>query len=237
MKKEIVIGIIINTIFFVLISIANYNFITLDITPYITKTIASILFLLCGLFNLIYIIIVKNNEYRKFAIIMVVGLAFACAGDILLIDFFPVGAASFAIGHIFYFAAFCVLSKVHWLDIAIGGGIFAASLLLLLLYPFEFNGMLPLVIPYALIISLMLGKAVSNLFVKSKNRLLNIIITIGAFLFFFSDMMLVFYNWGGKVIIFDHLCLATYYPAEFILACSLFLVAIFNRKKKVEVIK
>lgn len=230
MKKSTIAMIVVNTIFFVLISIANYNFITLDITAYITKTIASVLFVLCGLCNLAYLCFIKDNVFKKFAIIMTIGLAFACAGDILLIDFFPIGAGAFAVGHVFYFVAFCVLAKIHWRDFAIAGGIFAGAILLLLLYPFEFNVMLPLVIPYALVISLMLGKAMSNVFSGNKNRLLNIVLAIGAFLFFFSDMMLVFDNWGGGGRIFDYLCLGTYYPAEFILASSIFLSLILPNK-------
>jgi len=230
MKKEIVFGIVINALFFVLICIANYNFLVLDVSSYITKTIASVLFVLCGVFNLCFALCLKKTDNLKFSIIMVIGLVFACAGDILLIDYFVIGAISFAIGHIFYFISFAMLVKINWRDFAVGGAIFVVGLLVLLLYPFEFNGMLPLVIAYALIISMMLGKAIANIFDKNSNRILNIIIAIGAFLFFFSDLMLVFDIWGNGKIIFDYLCLATYYPAEFVLGFVIFLASfVFNQ--------
>lgn len=223
MKKETIIGLVVNTIFFLLISIANYNYIVLDVSSYITKSIASILFVLCGLFNLVYSLCLNKKEFLKFSIIMVTGLVFACIGDILLIDYFVFGAISFAIGHVFYFIAFTKISKINIRDFIIGGIIFVVGLLIIIIYPFNFNGMLPLVIVYALIISMMLGKAISNVFDKNTNSILNIIITIGAFLFFFSDLMLVFDIWGGGSIIFDYLCLGTYYPAEFVLGFSIFL--------------
>lgn len=233
MKKETIIGLVVNALFFILISVANYNYMVLDVSGYITKSIASILFVLCGVFNLVYSICLKKTEYIKFAIVMVLGLIFACLGDILLIDYFIIGAASFAVGHIFYFFAFSVLIKFKPKDLYFGSGIFVLGLILLLVYPFNFDGMLPLVIVYALIISMMLGKAISNAFDKNSNKLLNIIIAIGAFLFFFSDLMLVFDIWGGGSIIFDYLCLGTYYPAEFVLASSIFLVSfVFNNKKE-----
>ena len=233
MKKENLIGIIVNVLFFVLISIANYNYMALDVSAYITKSIASILFVLCGVFNLIYSLCLKKNAYVKFMIIMVIGLVFACLGDILLIEYFIIGAVSFAIGHVFYFVAFSTLHKLNLRDFIFGGTVFALGLILLLVYPFEFKGMLPLVIVYALIISMMLGKAISNIFSKNNNKILSIVIAVGAFLFFFSDMMLVFDIWGNGSIIFDYLCLGTYYPAEFILALSLFLISfVFNKQEK-----
>ena len=231
MKKENVIGLVVNAVFFVLICIANYNFLVLDVSSYITKSIASVLFVLCGVFNLIYALCLKKSNNLKFAIIMVIGLVFACAGDILLIDYFIIGAISFAIGHIFYFIAFSTIVKINWRDFAVGAVIFIIGLFILLFYPFKFNGMLPLVIAYALIISIMLGKAIANILDKNSNRILNIIIAIGAFLFFFSDLMLVFDIWGNGNIIFDYLCLATYYPAEFILGFTILLISfIFDNK-------
>ena len=54
---------------------------------------------------------------------------------------------------------------------------------------------------YALIISFMLGKAVSNI-IRERN-ILNLLIVIGSFLFFFSDLMLLFDVFANVSIIFD----------------------------------
>ena len=72
---------------------------------------------------------------------------------------------------------------------------------------------------YALIISLMVGKAVSNLS-REKNAT-NMAISIGSILFCVSDFMLMFDKFGS-VPGTSYLCLGTYYPAQFILAFSLF---------------
>ena len=72
---------------------------------------------------------------------------------------------------------------------------------------------------YALIISLMVGKAIAN-FIKEKSKL-NLIILIGSSLFFFSDFMLLFSVFSNLGLVFLALCLITYYPAEFILAYSI----------------
>lgn len=84
------------------------HFFEVDImqSPYILKTISSVLFVLCGLFNLIYCFKTGMVKNKKFMIFMFTGLVFAMLGDVLLIDFFVIGAALFAIGHIFFFIAF-----------------------------------------------------------------------------------------------------------------------------------
>ena len=44
---------------------------------------------------------------------------------------------------------------------------------------------------------------------------------IGSFLFFFSDLMLLFNEFAGAPFITDILCLYTYYPAQILLAYSI----------------
>ena len=52
-KREIIIGFCINVLLFILLSIANYNYFTVDISEYIIKTSASAIFVICGVFNFI----------------------------------------------------------------------------------------------------------------------------------------------------------------------------------------
>ena len=146
-------------------------------------------------------------------------------GDILLIDYFVVGAILFGTGHVFFFLSFCMISGFSIRDLIIGAIIFVLAFLLIEFYSnFDFGGMKILVIIYALIISLMLGKALSNMFCKN-NLLIYSVILLGAGLFFISDLMLMFYLFAGRAVVFDIICLATYYPAEFILALSIYLVS------------
>ena len=72
---------------------------------------------------------------------------------------------------------------------------------------------------YALIISFMLGKAISNVFsIKSNYSLL---IMIGSILFFISDVALLFYLFLNASEFANTICLITYFPAQCIIALSI----------------
>lgn len=186
------------------------------------KAACSITFVTLGIVNLVYAILNKSNNL-KFVIYFVVALTIAMVGDIVLWFDFVIGAAIFAVGHVFYFVAYCVLEKFHWKNLIVSACIFVPAALVILLYPnFDFGGILMQVVclVYALIISLMLGKAISNVIKNYTST--NIIIALGSFLFFFSDLMLLFYYFGGKNLVSDILCLASYYTAQPLLAFSIF---------------
>lgn len=237
MEKKNKIALCVNAVFAYLIVFSSVLYMTrhffeVDIlqSPYILKTISSVLFVLCGLFNLIFCLKNKKNQNQKFMIFLFVGLFFAMLGDIFLIDFFVVGAVLFAIGHVFFLVAFCILSKLKYQDFIFTGCVLAFAFLIIFLYPnFEFNGMLPVAICYALIISCMLGKAGGNLFSK-ENRSLNLLVFVGALMFFLSDLMLLFNVFANAPYLFDILCLILYYPGEFVLAFSILFCG-FSLKK------
>lgn len=192
--------------------------------PYLWKVFASLTFFIGGLVNLFYVVAhkseLKNNNSFKY--IMIVGLFFAMLGDILLIDYFVIGAGLFAVGHIWFFVAYCTLEKIKLRDILYAITIFAFALAVELLIPiFDYDGMTMLVIIYAFVISIMLGKAISN-YIGKRNSLAYFIIMLGSVLFFLSDLMLLFNVFGGVGIWADSLCLIFYYPAEYLLAISIF---------------
>ena len=232
MLKNHKLNFIVNGIFLALIIVFDICYMTVDCSSYVFKPLTSALFVLCGLFNLNYCI--KTNLFKNkwFMILLFVGLVFAMLGDILLIDYFIVGAILFAIGHVFFFASFVALEGFNWLDLVLGGLIFGIALLLIELYPnFEFGeGMKIVVVLYALIISFMLGKALSNLIAK-KNLKLDLLIFAGALLFFLSDLMLLFNVFASAPRVFDILCLSFYYPAEFLLAFSIAFAGMYFEKK------
>jgi hypothetical protein len=66
----------------------------------------------------------------------------------------------------------------------------------------------------------MLGKAVANLIIEPIG--VNILIAMGSFLFFFSDLMLVLNWFVGKWKWTANACMGTYYPALCILAFSMY---------------
>lgn len=185
------------------------------------KATTSFFFVLLGIVNLTYAILNKHD--LKFPIIMTIGLFFAMLGDILLNIEFIVGALLFAVGHIWYFIAYNFLQKFSFRDLIYGIAIFVPSLIFILCMPFfDFGSLLMeiIVIAYALIISFMVGKSLSN--VATAPTAQNILLTIGSILFFFSDLMLLLNVFGDLSIVFDVLCLVTYYPAECVLATAIF---------------
>lgn len=194
------------------------------------KSIASIMFVVQGIINLWYCI--KNKVNLKFPIWLIVALTCAMLGDILLVLNFYAGTAVFAIGHIFYFVAYCMLGKINGKDLICGIIISVFALSIILFTPFlDFGSTLMqgVCCVYALIISFMVGKAISNL-LKDKNST-NITIVIGSILFFISDFMLML-NMFGNIPGTNYLCLGTYYPGQFVLALSLFIYASANDLKE-----
>jgi len=185
------------------------------------KSITSAGFVILGIINLIYTL--KNKtEHKKFAIIMLIGLIFAMLGDIVLELHFILGAVLFAVGHVFYFVAYTTLIPFKWKDLIYGAIIFVPVTLFIMLAPFfDFGGLLMEIvcIIYAIIISCMVGKAISN-YIQDKS-LLHLIILIGSILFMFSDFMLLLNVFADLPRVIGILCLASYYPAECILAYSI----------------
>lgn len=216
----------VNIIFFICCVVSDICYMFVPASEYITKTIASLVFVVCGMVNLIYIQKHTTDypESPKFRWFMMIGLISACLGDIFLIDFFVIGVTFFALGHVFYFISFCGIQKVEIKDLFCGLAIFIPSLLLILFYKgFDFEGMQFLIIIYALIISCMVGKTISNL-INQKSRK-NLLLLCGSILFFLSDFMLLFRLFAGIGRYGSLLCVIFYYPAQFLLAWSIEVVS------------
>lgn len=226
MEEKIKFAMLGNCVFAFLIIVSAILYMTVDCSQYVFKPIVSSLFVLCGVFNLIYVYcVLKIRRNIPFVASIMSGLVCACLGAILLIDHFVIGAGLFAIGHVFFFVSFVCLTGFKLRDFLIGLGIFAVVLCLALFCPiFDFGDKKILIIAYAFVISFMLGKAIGNVFLTD-NRKVHLLIMIGASLFFVSDFMLMIYLFAGKILVFDILSIATYYFAEFLLAFSIFYVA------------
>lgn len=225
MNKKILIA---NTILIALILIGDIFYIING--GLLLKGITSAGFVLMGLLNLAYIYFSKANDL-KFSAIMFAGLFFAMLGDIILEIEFMVGAVLFAVGHLLFFFAYSILCGFKWKDLLFGAIIFIPSVLFITLAPmFNFGSTLMEIVCviYAIIISIMVGKSISNL-IQERN-LKNIIILLGSILFFFSDLMLLLNIFASLGRLTGILCLATYYPAECLLAISIFL----QRKNSLE---
>lgn len=196
------------------------------------KGTASSMFVLLGAVNLIYAL-VNRAENLKYPIVMTVGFVFGMLGDIVINYTFIPGAALFALGHVFYFAALCCLIRFGKTDLLTAGILTVLSIGILELVPiFDFGDPVIEVIccVYGVIISCMFGKAAGNL-IRMRN-LQNVLIVIGCFLFYFSDLMLVF-DWFSEMDEYaGELCLFTYYPAQCVLGFAMIFTSMKSKLKK-----
>ena len=201
------------------------------------KVSTSAMFVMLGLINLSYAFISKQKNI-KFYMFMSLGLAFACLGDYLILSNFVYGAGSFALGHILFVIAYCFVSKIKKLDLLFSLCLYIGCLIFLLGCPllnFDDNVFKIVCIIYALIISLMVGKALGN-YINNKNYA-TLTIVLSSVVFFFSDLMLVL-GWFVKDIEWaDNVCLGTYFPALTFLAFSMLLMSFVNDKKEVKLWK
>lgn len=193
----------------------------------VMKTIASGGFVLLCVINLRYGLReekgLRSSGRDKFAHIMLVAFVFCLLADIVLEIVFMYGALIFAVGHVCFLFAYCRLVKVQIKDFLPSVIIFAFAAPILLFVPiFDFGGnMMQMVcLFYALIISLMLGKAISNY--RRRPETITLCILIGSYMFFFSDFMLLFEQFAEVPSIIGSLCVNSYYPAQAVLAHSVY---------------
>ena len=193
------------------------------------KGVTSALFLLLGI--LFFILAFLKKKKLRFPIFMLTGLAFTMVADIVLNIHFIAGAILFAVGHIFYAVSYYQLKEWNWLDLICSFVLAIPAVLWITLAPmFDFGGALMevVVVFYAVIISFMVGKTISN-FIRSilnhQDYRLELILWIGSILFFFSDCMLLLNKFGSFTKdakeVLTILCLASYYPAQILLASSI----------------
>lgn len=186
------------------------------------KTLNASIFMSLGLINAVYAF--KKRAFNPMC--MVLALAFCMAADVTLWFSFLFGAGLFAIGHVFYFICYCRCEKFLWSDLIPGVILFTPVCALMLLWKrFDYGGALMegICIGYALIISLMFSKAVSNY--RRKKCRAYALIALGSVMFVFSDFMLLLDLFANGPAITDTLCVLTYFPGQSIQAHALYWLA------------
>ena len=93
------------------------------------KTVASVLFVVQCLVNIILGKVFYNKKQNIFVWVLLVAQIFACAGDIVLEINFANGAIVFGIGHVLFLVAFYILNKFSWKDLPFIGGLIVIVLL------------------------------------------------------------------------------------------------------------
>lgn len=186
------------------------------------KTTTGLGFLLIGICNTVFAFL-NREKSKKFECLIMLGLSASLLGDIILNIDLIVGALVFALAHLLYLTAYYSVSAFSKRDVFISVPLFFTSASLIWFCPiFNFGiGIMKVVcLVYALIISLMFGKAISLLF-QGKTRTF-IFVAIGSFLFFVSDLALLFYMFANAGETANTICLLTYFPAQCLLAYSIF---------------
>lgn len=195
------------------------------------KSVCSCTFTVAGIINAVFCFV--SHSKKPFPVIMCLGFALCTLGDIVIFYNFILGALLFALGHVTYVAAYCVLRKPRAADLAFIIPLSVVSVCTVTLAPaFEYGSVVMAAVAavYAAIISVMLGKSVSN--AVKKRSALNITVCLGSIMFFVSDVALAFNVFGGAPSWADPLCLVTYFPGQFVIAFSLYLYGAFSAEKE-----
>ncbi len=201
--------------------VVNYFYQSND-NDFTLKCVGSALFVAIGVLNYIYAVktLGKKDKFYKG---MLIALVFCFLGDVFIHTSFVLGAGLFAVGHTFLVYIYCLVQKLTKQDVIISSVPFVGTAIFLLFFPllrFDIPVFRYVCIAYAVIISLMLGKAIGN-YLKDKSTL-NLILATAGVLFFFSDVMLVFSWFIGLWSWTFPACMGTYYPALCLLAYSMY---------------
>lgn len=197
------------------------------------KGFTSFWFVLIGLVNLIFAKKTGINNEKPVCFIFA-GLFLGMCADVLLALFFEAGIAAFALGHIMYLAAFYMLQKPGKADFVIAIPVIAVSVYVVIGTPFitiEDSFIRNFLIVYVVIISFMLSKAWSNFMAEKSVAIL--IIAISSTIFWFSDIMLGIDMFGTPSRLSWVLCSYSYWPAQNLIAYSMFHFVKEQQKQKI----
>ena len=154
---------------------------------------------------------------------MEAGLVCGMCADVLLGVAFFAGLGVFTLGHALYLAALYSLERFSPRELWLFVPVAAVSVFVVTGTPWitvEDPVMQILVAAYAVIISVMLSKAVSNLI--HRPGLARWLIALGSVLFFFSDLILAIDMFGQASRLTWVLCSYSYWPGQNLLAHALY---------------
>jgi len=211
--------IILNVVFAALICGGNYLLLSPEQAG--SKLFCSACFAAMGCLNAVFVL--QNGGRKGFAVVMTAGLLLAAAGDMRINQSFAAGAALFAAGHVCFWLSGCILERLRWQDVLLTACVFVPSAAYILFgkgLTFAPASTQWICLGYALVISLMTGKMLGNFLLRP--RPFTGLLLAGSLLFCFSDLMLMMGRFGSGSGPFGLLCMATYYPAEILLAHGIF---------------
>lgn len=185
------------------------------------KNIAAILSCILAISNLIVGIIIYKKWKLAPNIFVCLGVIIGAVADTVINKNAIAGAVLFAIGHIFYLIALHIISKFKLKELFFFILVFMISVVLIFVPNVDLGNLTFPIILYAIILSAMFAKCVNNYAFNSKKSSLYAVMAIAGFLFYLSDLLLMFYYFKGGSALLDQLCLLAYYPAQIMFAVSI----------------
>ena len=186
----------------------------------VMKGITAGCFVSIGAVNFLHALLTKPRRLA-FPGALLTGLILAMAGDLTLGRNFILGAGLFAAGHVLYTVAMYLHQRFSRPDALLSGVMFLTALALLTFTPnldISDPAIRLVCYVYAVIISLMAGKAVACLL--RQRTLTNALLALGSVMFYFSDVMLILSWFAGAGRWADLACCWTYFPGQGLLAMS-----------------
>ena len=207
-----------------LIGLITCKILKIEIAIVFLKILTSFLFVILGVIGY-----KKGKSNKKYSLFIILGLIFFMFGDIfLVIDknqgiYFYLGVVACAIGHVIYIIGFSSCTKLTLRDFIVFLIIFTPIVLMMVIGKFDFNGMFPMLVFYAMIICFMVSKALSLAKYYSDNKKAVAMTIAGAVMFLISDIILMFVYFYTKeyMLLREETDWIIYYPGQAILAMSL----------------
>lgn len=188
----------------------------------VMKGVTAGCFVALGAVNFLYALLTKPRKLT-FPGALLLGLVLAMSGDLTLGRNFILGAGLFAAGHLLYAVAMYIHQRFSRLDALMSGAMFLLALALLTFTPgldISDPAIRIVCYVYAVIISLMAGKAISC-FLRART-VTNALLALGSVMFYFSDVMLILAWFAGAGRWADLACCWTYFPGQGVLAHAVY---------------
>lgn len=204
------------------------------------KSASSVLFTVLGVFCLYYLVSRKSGEIADNGLIggflLLLGLVFSLIGDVILglprltelrRDSLPVligGASYFGLAHVIYCISLIFLFGINLWVIPI---IIPLSIFYVfgnkLFGKLDYKNLTIGLIAYSLIEALSFALCFTSLLQEYSAQ--KLLLTVGFTLFYFSDMVLMHNYFGERKRVISILCHSTYYPAQILIALSIYFIA------------
>ena len=215
-----------NGIFAFCLFVLTILFLSTNTSAYLTRSVLGAIVIACAVYNLV----LSKGKFKlsgkqlTFSILVMIAVVFNIVSDILFVSNFALGASFVAASRMCLVSAFIVLAGFSLRDSVISVVIFALCFLIITINKnFMFYGYNILIFSFVAVISLMVGKSISNCF-RVNNKLVYSFIVAGVVFLFLSDLFQIYYLFAGEIKALNILSVAFYYPAMFVLALSILIV-------------